>query len=50
MARNGIPSVLTWDGGLTRAFLELWVGLTSVTDVSMRVVARTEGLHSIEQS
>jgi len=38
------------DDGWTRAFLELWLGLASVADVSVRVVARTEGLHSIEQS
>jgi len=30
------------------AFLELWLGLTSVVGVSVRVVTRTEGLHSIE--
>jgi len=29
--------------------LELWLKLTSVTGVSVQVMARTEGLHSIEQ-
>jgi len=35
------------DGGWTRAFFELWLGLTRVTDVSVRVVARTDGFWKI---
>jgi len=33
-----------------KSFLELWLGMVSVTGVSVRVVACTKGLHSIEQS
>jgi len=32
------------------SFLKLWLRMVCVTDVSARVVAHTEGLHSIEKS
>jgi len=41
---------MTSDGRWTRAFFELWLRLTSVAGVSVSIVARTEGLHLIEQS
>jgi len=31
-------------------FLELWLEMVCVNGVSVRVVARTEGFHSIKQS
>jgi len=34
----------------TRRVCELWLGIASVTGVSVRVVACTEGFHSIEYS
>ena len=33
-----------------KTFLELWLEMMSVIGVSVRVIARTEGLHSINQS
>jgi len=35
------------DGGWTQAFLELWLELASVIDVSVRVVAHMDGSRKI---
>ena len=38
-----IPWVVARDGGWTRGTLELWLGLASVADVTVLVVASTDG-------
>jgi len=38
-----IPWVVARDGRWTQGTFELWLGLTSVVGVSVRVVARTDG-------
>jgi len=35
------------DGGWKQAILELWLGMVSVIDVSVRVVAHTDGSRKI---
>jgi len=35
--------------GKHEVFLELWLGMTDGTNVSVRVVAHTDGIHLIEQ-